>query len=232
MGLDAVEIVMEVEEAFDITLDDTEAMSARTPRDLIELVQAKVARVDPSVCQSQRAFQFVRHHLMQHRGLTRAQVTPAKRLDTFIARDQRQAFLRQLAADIGAGSPPPDLVRPPGVVKWVGAVAVAAGSLVGIAFGADWEGRFVFLLFATVVFAWIGALVTKPLRAAFPHDLTSIGDLAQWVRRHKPEFANCSRRAWDREEIATKIRAIVVATLGCEKHYHEDASFVRELGLS
>ena len=50
MGLDAVEIVMEVERAFDITLEDAEVEKISTPRELIEVVLGKVAQADAAGC--------------------------------------------------------------------------------------------------------------------------------------------------------------------------------------
>ena len=50
MGLDAVEILMEVEEAFDIRIEDSEAEAIATPADLIHLVVGKVAKANPAGC--------------------------------------------------------------------------------------------------------------------------------------------------------------------------------------
>ena len=47
MGMESVEIVMSVEEAFSINISDAEAESILTPRHLIELVMAKVVRSQP-----------------------------------------------------------------------------------------------------------------------------------------------------------------------------------------
>jgi hypothetical protein len=56
MGMDGVEIVMAVEDAFDITIADKEAEKIVTPRDLIELVMAKVRKSDMAVCLTQWRF--------------------------------------------------------------------------------------------------------------------------------------------------------------------------------
>ena len=56
MGLDGVEIVMKVEEAFGITIDDAEAGKITTPGQLIELVLSKVGRTVDEACLTQRAF--------------------------------------------------------------------------------------------------------------------------------------------------------------------------------
>jgi hypothetical protein len=50
---------------------------------------------------------------------------------------------------------------------------------------------------------------------------------------HKPDLATGlrSQNAWTREQVALRVREIVVEHLGCEAQYHEDALFVEDLGL-
>jgi acyl carrier protein len=232
MGLDAVEVVMEVEDTFDICLEDAEAEKILTPQHLIDLVQAKVARVEPSVCLSQRAFNFLRRYLIEHRALPRARITTKARLSTLIPRAQRKLFLQQLAADIGAGSPPPGLVRPVWLKRWLAALCLAFGTYVGFTYGADLENAFVILLFVAGGSAWVGLVATKLFRTDFPMELATVGDLALWVRRHKADLANCSQKGWTREQIASRVREIVVEKLDCAASYREDASFIKDLGLS
>jgi hypothetical protein len=64
MGLDAVEIVMEIEEAFDIHLEDAEVQRISTPRDMIEVVMSKVAQADAEGCLTQRALNLLRAALL------------------------------------------------------------------------------------------------------------------------------------------------------------------------
>ncbi|HEY5043547.1 MAG TPA: hypothetical protein VIK53_16270 [Verrucomicrobiae bacterium] len=68
MGLDAVEIVMKVEETFDIAIEDREAEKILTPHALIELVMSKVGRTDRAVCLTQRAFHCFRASLIRNAG--------------------------------------------------------------------------------------------------------------------------------------------------------------------
>lgn len=56
MGLDGVEIVMKVEDAFGIGIADSEAEKIVTPAQLIALVLSKVDRTPQPACLTQRAF--------------------------------------------------------------------------------------------------------------------------------------------------------------------------------
>src|SRR5664280_544509 len=60
MGLDAVELVMAVEEKFGISISDEEASNAPTVGDLEKLVRARLEIADADSCLSQRAFHLIR----------------------------------------------------------------------------------------------------------------------------------------------------------------------------
>ena len=49
MGLDGVEIIMSVEEGFDIEISDEEAAAARTPRLLCDVVERKLTGKVPTM---------------------------------------------------------------------------------------------------------------------------------------------------------------------------------------
>ena len=62
MGLDAVEIVMSVEETFGIEISDADAESLQTPKQLIEFICQRIKSSDEaSICISQRAFLVLVH---------------------------------------------------------------------------------------------------------------------------------------------------------------------------
>jgi hypothetical protein len=56
MGLDGVELVVSIEEAFNIELTDAEAQEIRTAQQLCDLVARKVNAIDPKLCHTQQAF--------------------------------------------------------------------------------------------------------------------------------------------------------------------------------
>src|ERR1039457_2606087 len=101
MGLDAVEIVIEVEEAFDIRLEDAEVEKISTPRDLIELVMSKVAQADAAGCLTQRAFNLLRAALLHQLPLKRRDIAPQVRIADLAARTHRKRLLECLAAELG-----------------------------------------------------------------------------------------------------------------------------------
>lgn len=76
MGLDGVELVMKLEEAFRVELKGDEAIQTVTPRMVGDLIFSKLQSTDQRVCQSQRAFYLLRKAFVRHFGLWRAAVTP------------------------------------------------------------------------------------------------------------------------------------------------------------
>ena len=232
MGLDGVEIVMKVEEAFDISIADEEAEKVLTPKALIELVEFKVATVELSVCLTHRAFNLLRHYMFEQRGLPRSRITPKTKMDGLVPRSARKNFLQELAAHIGADAKPPKLVRPAKLICLLAAACLATGAYLGVRFGASVENGIVIALFTAVGCAFPANFLTKPLYLSFPKEAATAGELARWIRRHKPGLANCSQRAWTRAEIANTVRGIVVDVLNCSDQYEEDARFIQDLGLS
>jgi acyl carrier protein len=236
MGLDAVEILMEVEEAFDITLDDAEAEKMATPRDLIESVSRKVTQAAPSTCLTQRSFNLLRKALLQRLPLKRWDITPSVRLTALVPRSRRLAMLEELALDLNT-EPLPALVRPPWLVGVLTAQSFAVGLATAFAVhkvAPEVKGSLLFwaglaAAVLTHICAWIA---TTRLAKDFPPLVATIGDLARWVTAHKPDLASPTPGRWTREQVAARVREIVIDHLGCEKHYREDASFVRDLGLN
>ena len=223
---------MKVEEAFDISIADDEAEKVRTPKALIELVQSKVATVELSICLTHRAFNWLRRYLIEHWALPRPRITPKTQLTALIPRAQRKLFLQQLSTSLGAGDLPPGLVRPKWLKLLIAALCIAIGMYFGVIFGTGIENTLVLLLLVAVASAWVAKILTNPFRSEFPAQLASVGDVALWVRRHKPDLANCAQKAWTRAEIARIVCDIVVDALNCAKNYSEDARFIEDLGLN
>lgn len=233
MGLDAVEMVMAVEEVFEIRIEDHEAEKIFTPRQLIDLVLAKVANVETEACLTHRAFNLLRSFLVSHLGFSRSEITPKTRLVALFPRERRREFLREFKIELGGGSAP-GLVAPGWLqILMVGfalAVGFAVATPVALHFGAD-IAILPFLVAAFV--AAVGAMfLSRACATEFPDGITTLGDLSLWIRSHKPDLAAKSQTAWTREQVAARIREIVIDTLGCEKNYREDARFIEDLGLS
>jgi hypothetical protein len=234
MGLDAVEIVMEVEEAFDIRLEDAAVVRVSTPRDLIDLVMGKVAQSDAAGCLTQRAFNLLRAALLQQLPLERQDIAPQVRMAQLVPRTNRKILLECLAAEIGT-PPMPSLVRPKWLVNLLVVSCLALGFAIAVLLFRHglWEHRGA-LFFTALITAGMGFLAgaaTRGCRIEFQSQVATVADLSRWIVAHKSNLAPSAPGKWTREQVAARIREITIEQLGCAKTYREDASFVHDLGM-
>ena len=242
MGMDGVEIVMMVEESFDIAIENSEAEKLLTPRDIIEHVMGKVGRADRAQCLTQRAFHRLRASLMKNAGLKRDQISPDAFTDNLFPVAQREALLRKMLDDLGIKSMP-QMVRPRWLLRvlWVASITTGVVAWVWASQVAGSANLFVALLTASSVntgaaaamlCGWLAASLTRGMKRDFKPAQADIGGLSRWIVAHATEALGAPPGQWSREQVAERVREICIDALDCEKAYHESADFVKELGLS
>lgn len=242
MGLEGVEIVMKVEETFDITIEDSDAEKAVTPGRLIELVLSKVGRTSDETCLTQRAFHRLRASLMRRFGLKRDQVRPDSLLANLFPRSTRKEHVRQILDDIGSGKEI-EFVRPDWLHHLILTLNISGG-IAAIVFLA-WhpvssQNLFLKFVFASpivafvlflVVFNWLALLATRRMRIEFRPSMATVGLFSRWIVANAPDVVKAPPGQWNREQVSEIVRGIVIDYLGCEKEYREDANFVKDLGM-
>jgi hypothetical protein len=77
MGLDTVELVMEIEDEFGITLPDADAELIQTAGQLHAYVCHRLLPQAAPRCASARAFYFLRRVVLCHRDISRHAVRPS-----------------------------------------------------------------------------------------------------------------------------------------------------------
>ena len=111
MGLDAVELVMAVEEKFGISITDEEATKTSTIGDLKRLVRAKLDVADGSGCLTQRAFHLIRKNATAELGVLRASLRPDTTFETIVPQSNRRESWQHFQVALGVAQLP-ELVRP------------------------------------------------------------------------------------------------------------------------
>ena len=234
MGMDGVELVMAVEEAFDIRIEDAEAERLLTPRQLIDLVMEKVANVETGFCLSQRAFNLLRRHMVQRLGFKRHEITPTARLSNLIPKQHRKEFFRECGAQLGSGAAP-TLVAPGWfhILMVVFAFSAGAAAAVPMARRLGPEFAMLFFLVVAAMAGVAGMLLSRSIANEFPAKrFRRSASCPIWIRRNKPDLAVKQQTAWTRDQVAARVREATIKVLGCEQNYSEDARFVQDLGLS
>lgn len=104
MGLDAVELIMRIEEEFSIELPDAELVSVRTVDDLYQLILRRLD-TQPS-CLSSKAFYRVRKSLVQCLNLPRRAIRPSTPLDPLLPRSSLHQHWQEISNHSGLILPP------------------------------------------------------------------------------------------------------------------------------
>lgn len=103
MGLDGVELLLAVEEEFQIHVDDADAANIATPRMLADYVVSHLPDIEPSEgrCLSQAGFYRIRSALIREFGAQCKDIKPDSLVRDFLKGDIRRQW-RQLGTAIGA----------------------------------------------------------------------------------------------------------------------------------
>lgn len=223
MGLEAVEIVIAVEERFGIEISNAEAMACTTPGQLVDVVMRKLPQGAEGSCASRRGFHLLRSALVEVAGVPRTTIRPDSALA--LPRDPREhaAFWSRLHETVGARSWP-DLVRP----RWM-VLAIWAATLLAVFAAAVplWgtEMATPAMLAGATVAGWLLVRITRRYRRRIPRAFATVRALVPFA-----ETAPSVR--WTRQEASREVREIVVGILGLkEDRYDEGADFVEELGI-
>ena len=106
MGLDSVELVLELEGRFCVTIPDSVARDWRTPRDVISYFRARLPRAETAPCLSQRAFYCLRGAAVARPGCSRNAIGPTTQLADGYG-DQTDATWAAVRSEVGARRWPP-----------------------------------------------------------------------------------------------------------------------------
>jgi predicted secreted protein len=233
MGLDAVELVMAVEEKFAISITDEEATKIRTVGDLKCLVTAKLDVTDVDGCLTQRAFHLIRKNAIAEFGILRRNVRPDTMLESVVPQSTRRESWQNFQVGLGVAALP-ELVRPH-TVNLVITVLVLSGIVVPVWYGALHSQHFgLWMLFGVVLGSFVGwgsALMTKPMKTEFGAGYERVKDLARFlVARHPQQLGKPRTAKWTQEEISCALREVIIDKLGVA-NFDDNSRFIQDLHI-
>jgi acyl carrier protein len=221
MGLDAVELVMAVEEEFKVDLPAEEAVQCETVGKLVDLVHSKVRQSAADPCLSQRGFYVVRKTLMGVLGLERSRITPESVLENLIPRDDRVTVWRKVFQSLQGDSAVAPTLICPRWMKWMTSLVIP-GTVCVLITALTWL-PFIAAFLIAVVAGLLTGLTTIPFRIEFPASCSRVKDLVRYVGSLDP-------RVWSKETVFVKLREIIVEQLGVkESQVTLEAHFVNDL---
>jgi len=232
MGMDAVELVMALEETFGIEFDDGEAEACRTPREMVKIIAGKVHVLNgSSPCLSQTAFYRLRRAMTSVLGAERRSVRLSTSLARLIGVENRRTIWSDIRKSM-AMQDWPELVRPAWLVVLIWLIAVSTATLAAWSLrtpGAGYESpelTAAVALIALAVVAAIGFRLTRRQRTSFPGDCLNVRALIRHIL-----VAMAPRvRNWAQDDIATTVRSIVELQTG-RTDFSLDSDFIRDIGL-
>jgi acyl carrier protein len=239
MGLETVELVMEVEEQFDIRISDAEAETVRTVGDLHALVCRLLMLEEPGKCLTRPMFYRIRRAFAHVAQVEARRFRPNVNVEHLLANPaRRRKAWRELGGYLKLQLPSLE-IHP-----------VAAGM----------AGAFTFLSFASAFFGWtlaftldaelalpiwlgtaVGSgasallirLAARPFAATVPAECETVAGLTRYaVLRDPKQPAARARDVWSPTAVLEALRKIISKTLGVRPELiRPDADFFDDLGV-
>ncbi len=231
MGLDIVELIMAVEDTFEISVEDSSAERIVTVGDLHAFVLSRHSVSVNGTCLTSHTFYRLRSALVESSEACRTEISPRSQLDLLVEGHQRRATWRKLEDHLGWDLP--SLERPKVIRSFFQAAALAAigfmvslpalglvsisQALVG---GVGFSFAFAFLLAAT-----------RPLTICLPSGVQTVGQAAESLLRLNFSAIERSCGIRSEGEVWTAVKSIVVDQLGVPpRHVTPEARLVDDLG--
>ncbi len=232
-NFESIELVLRMENAFGIAIENAEAESVDTPKKLIELIHQKVSAAPPGVCPTQHVFYDLRKLLLNELAVQRHEIRP----DTNLRMLADKADVSQVTLWTAIQAKFPSLSgthcqRPLSLslalsllfvlVTWA---AVEWFRFIGTFYWGIWG-------VSAGVLAWsVGIWGTRVFRVRIPAFYRTPGAIARRSVSVTLSEALPQSREWSRGQIADVVKAAVIDVLD-PGSYDEDADFVRDLGLT
>ena len=228
MGLDAVEIVMDVEDHFGISIQNSEAERVRTVADLVALIQSRVDAAHLAACPTLASFLRLRSTVREIAKDDTLRIRTRTRVVDVLDRSQRRSLWKHMK--IMLGSAPPGLRRSPAqrrlfVILVLGTVAFA----VVVAAAIDFAILPLTLAFAAIIMLLLH-IGTVPSCMYPPDKLSTFGALARRIAGVTVATKQLHLDSVD--AILDELRPIVVDNLGVDaSEVVLEARLIEDLGM-
>ncbi len=230
MGLDTVELVMNVEEAFDIKIDDRDVEHIQTVGDLHDYVVARITMARTGTCLTASTFYKIKNGL-DDCGVTE-RFGPSTKLVDIFPKTNRRKFWSKLQNSIELRFP--DLVRPSWVVNLATVMTLALSSGIAFLLMGDSIPEIWFPLIGILGLFGFGlflAKISEPMATEFGSSFDSFRGLSERALALNAGKINSEHGPLGNNDVWVILREIIIDTLAVD--YDEitrDANFVKDLG--
>lgn len=234
MGLDTVELMMQVEDEFDVQIPNDQWWRLQTVGDMCAMVASLSNPMWKGLCRHPRAFCTLRRGLMQM-GHERHHIRTKTPIHELFPRPQIRRRWQHLTRMTGYKLP--DL-RPP---IWILRVALFVPLFLFVAMTVAVCALFVWPIDPIILMIAIALTIVSPCSifllpwltrpfAVHPDDCDTVGDLVRWVVRHNTMSEMTDQYLLTGEHHFARIRAIVSEQLNIpEAEIHLHSRFIEDL---
>ena len=228
MGMDGVEIVMDVEDHFGISIQDSEAGQVRTVGDLVSLVHARISTAQREYCPTLPAFLTLRKVTRAICGDETLRFRPRDAVANILNPRQRRELWTRLSDLLG--TPPNSLRRPRLLRRLLAAISIGLLLLALIsAIAINLE-----ILPLTIVVAGCAIVCLHYLTIRFryvpPDGWTTFGEIT--IRLVSVRAATKMVHLRTHDEILNELRPLLVNVLGVDATaIVPSARFIEDLGM-
>lgn len=229
MGLELVEIVMEVEETFGVVVSDEAAPEIRTVGQLHAYILDRRHQTEQQGCPTGQVFRDIRQVLTAAAAVPRQAVRPSTELAEILPPPIRRRVWKTLQQKVSGRLPGLRLPFRLGPILAGGClIAGVVGAaimvpLVGLSHAVALAGVPTFIMLCVM------SVLTRPLAVALPWGLVTVGDLT--LAAVPPGFEATATQPMTDAEVWEKLQRIVADILGVKiESVMPSARFVEDLG--
>jgi hypothetical protein len=233
MGLDAVELIIKVEESFGISISDEAAGEIQTAGDLLDVVLRNLSLERGASCLTSAASYAVRKELMLETGVSRGEIRPSTPLTACFKKVGLPESWKRMEARSGLKWPALSLSG------WALSFLVAGSGAAAIAIlgsdGLQWRdlGRAALLAILLLVTAFFVVNSVWSLSRALPHDLKTVGELARRILALNHQKFAARLQKWSPQEVWQAVKLCIVEQVGIDESLiQRDSHLWDELGIS
>jgi hypothetical protein len=232
-GFDSVELVMDVEDTFGISIPDLDAERIHRVNELCDYIARRVHVVDdgPAArCAGAAAFYETRRRLTRLHAIERRAVRPTTPTELLLPRDpeRRRLAWRGLGAQLGVNLPALD--HPLSIRR---AAGVAALTMIVLAFTVGLRlGGSIFGLCLVGVLVAPAAIMsaTRSLAVVVPAECATIGQVSSLLMRQELDSTLRRSSGWTKHEVYEIVRCLTAKSAGCTPaQITRETNFMRDL---
>jgi acyl carrier protein len=229
MGLDAVELIMAVEEAFDMEIPDQEAVKLNTVGQMYAYVVSRLAFSQRDRCISSAVFYRTRRALMDLYALQRRSITPSTRMETLLPSGQRRSHWESLGRAMEAQLP--SLEHPEWISKLFGSLGLSLLIPCLAAYFVYAFSMAVLYSLGSAALVWATHRAVATFAVQLPAECATVGGTVRAVLRVNDVSRTPTGRKWDPNEVWETLRGVVVEQFGVPPEaVTAETHFVNDLG--